>query len=163
MSSETVTRDKQERKAPDPILIDDSETVREIAMGIIPKHYPELINCPILYLCRNRAAKAAGEPIPGQIRKSNPTEKHLAQKCGHDSAEYVLTIALDVWNGLLPNQRLALVDHLLARCVADEDEKTGDMKYKLRPPQVQEFPEIARRHGKWNDGLIQLGDNLRGK
>ena len=69
-------------------------------------------------------------------------------------------MALEVWNNLQPNQRLALVDHLLTRCVGTEDPKTGAMKYGVRPPQVQEFPEIAERHGRWSDDLIELGASL---
>jgi len=158
----TAVRDKNKKPPPEPLLIDDSDSVKEIVHKLIPKHYTELISAHILCLCRNRASKAAGNPIPGQIRKANPTERHLAQKAGDEGADYVLTVALDVWNDLQPNQRIALVDHLLARCVAVEDD-AGDFKYRLRPPQVQEFPEIAARHGKWNDDLVQLGDSLKGK
>jgi len=158
-----AVRDKKQRVAPVPLLIDDSEAVREMVVKLVPKHYPELVGAQILCLCRNRASKAAGNPIPGAIRKANPTERHLAQKCGDEGAHYVLTVALDVWNDLQPNQRIALVDHLLARCVAVEDESTGEYKYGLRPPQVQEFPEIAARHGKWNSDLAELGDSLKGK
>lgn len=158
-----AVRDKKQKAAPEPLLVDDSDSVREIVTKLVPKHYPELVNCHILCLCRNRASKAAGNPIPGTVRKANPTERHLAQKSGDEGADYVLTVALDVWNGLQPNQRIALVDHLLARCVAVEDESSGEYKYRLRPPQVQEFPEIAARHGKWNEDLVQLGDSLKGK
>lgn len=155
--------DKRKKAAPDPLLIDDSDAVKDIGGKLIPKYYPELASAGILFLCRNRASKAAGEPVAGTIRKANPTERHLAQKTGEERADYVLTVALDVWNELQPSQRIALVDHLLARCVAVEDESTSEMKYRLRPPQVQEFPEIAVRHGKWNEGLIQLSDSLKGK
>jgi hypothetical protein len=158
-----AVRDKKQKAAPEPLIIADSESVLEIVQKLVPKYYHELVNAHILCLCRNRASKAAGTPVPGAIRKANPTEKHLAQKAGGEGADYVLTVALDVWNGLQPNQRTALVDHLLARCVAIEDETTGEYKYRLRPPQVQEFPEIAARHGKWNTDLAALGDSLKGK
>lgn len=161
--SEPVTTDKKKKEPPVPLLIDDSEAVLEIAKKLIPKHHPHLIQAKFLYLCRNRASKAAGNPVAGQVRKANPTEKHLAQKAGDDGADFVVTVALDVWNELEPTQRTALVDHLLSRCVGIEDDQTGDMKYSLRPPQVQEFPEVAERHGKWNDGLVKLGDSLEGK
>jgi hypothetical protein len=156
-------RGKKEKSVPIPLLIDDSESVQEIVRNLLPKYYHELVNAHILCLCRNRASKAAGIPIPGMIRKANPTECHLAQKSGHEGADYILTVALDVWNDLQPHQRIALVDHLLARCVAVEDETTGEYKYRLRPPQVQEFPEIAARNGKWNEGLSLLADGLKGK
>ena len=160
-----AVRDKRVKVAPDPLLISSSDAVNEYVKKLIPQHYPELVGAHVLCLCRNRASKAAGIPIPGAIRKANPTERYLTSKEGEDGdgANYVLTVALDVWNDLQPNQRLALIDHLLARCVATADEATGDYKYGLRPPQVQEFPEVAERNGKWNEGLIALGDSLRGK
>jgi Putative phage metallopeptidase len=158
-----AVRGKKEKVIPIPLLISSSEAVNEIVKKLVPKHYPELIDAHILCLCRNRASKAAGIPIPGAIRKANPTERYLTSAEGDEGANFILTVALDVWNDLQPNQRLALVDHLLARCVATEDETTGEHKYGLRPPQVQEFPEVAERNGKWNEGLVALGDSLRGK
>jgi hypothetical protein len=156
-----AVRNKKEKVVQVPLLISSSEAVQNIVKKIIPEHYPDLVGANILCLCRNKASKAAGIPIPGAIRKANPTERYLTSKEGDDGSTYVLTVALDVWNDLQPNQRLALVDHLLAKCVAIADETTGDYKYGLRPPQVQEFPEVAERNGKWNQGLIELGDALR--
>ena len=50
----------------------------------------------------------------------------------------------------------ALVDHLLERCTGEEDEKTGDMKWSIREPEVQEFATILRRHGAWHIGLTSF-------
>ena len=86
-------------------------------------------------------------------------EKHV---CGGE-CDYIMTVSLDVWNDLNPNQRTALVDHLLTRCVAVEDPKTGETKYKIRPPQVQEFAEIVERYGTWNDGLVEFNACLKDK
>ncbi len=156
-------KERPPKKAPDPLLIDDFDAGKEIAEQLIPRYYPDLAKCQILYHCRNKPAKAAGQPLAAQIRKANPTERHLAQKTGMEGADYVLTVALPVWGSLQPNQRVALIDHHLARGVAEEDEQNGSMKYKLRPPTAQEFPEIAARHGRWNEGLVELGDRLKGK
>jgi hypothetical protein len=76
--------------------------------------------------------------------------------------DFVIEIALEAWNELSPTQRLALVDHLLAHCRGDEDEKTGDMKWSVRPPTTYEFPEVAERHGQWHEGLVDLEKSLRG-
>jgi hypothetical protein len=110
-------------------------------------------------LCRNKASSSGGEKVPGTIKKASPMERHI---CGGE-CDFIMTISLDVWNDLNPVQRTALVDHLLTRCVAQEDEKNGEMKYRVRPPQVQEFPEIAERYGTWNDGLVELGNCLKDK
>ena len=164
-SENDAVRPKKERPAPDPLLFADSEAVKEIAEKLISKHHHELAGAKIVYLCRNKSAKSGGQPVPGHVKKASPMEKHIARSYfdAGEEPDFFITVALDVWNDLQPNQRQALVDHLLTRCQAIEDERTGEMKYSIRPPQVQEFPEVAERHGRWNDGLIELGNCLEDK
>jgi hypothetical protein len=154
MSQENDAVANKQDKAPSiPLLFDDHEASSEIAAQLIPPYHPHLAEAKIKYLCRNNAAKSGGEKIQGTIKKASPMERHL---CG-DDYDYIMVISLDVWNTLNAKQRTALVDHLLMRCTATEDQKNGEMKYSIRPPMVQEFPEIALRHGKWNEGLAELG------
>jgi hypothetical protein len=157
--------DKKQRSEPDPLIIADFETAKTIAEKLIPKHHPEIASANIIYLCRNKAQKQGGNPVPGTVKKASPLERRIGGSYFKDDEEphFIMTIALDVWNDLQPNQRVALVDHLLTRCVGEEDEKSGEMKYSVRPPQVQEFPEVVERNGRWNDGLAELGDCLKGK
>ena len=37
------------------------------------------------------------------------------------------------------------------------------MKYKIVLPEIQEFTEIAERHGQWNEGLVEIEKCLRVK
>jgi hypothetical protein len=158
--------DKKQRAEPDPLIIADFDTAKTIAEKLIPKHHSEIASANIVYLCRNKSQKQGGIPVPGTVKKASPLERHLG---GHyfdgedDEPDFIMTVALDVWNELQPTQRTALVDHLLTRCTGEEDEKSGEMKYSIRPPQVQEFAEVAERNGRWNDGLAELGDCLKGK
>src|SRR5580704_10320245 len=87
-----AVRNKKEKVAPEPLIIGDSESVKVLVHKLVPAHHNELLNAHILCLCRNRASKAAGNPIPGTIRKANPTEKHLAEKSGDEGADYILTV-----------------------------------------------------------------------
>lgn len=157
-----AVRSKKERPAPDPLLFSDSEAVQEVAQKLITKHHHELASANIVYLCRNKSAKSGGKPVAGHVKKATPMEKHVARSYfgNGEEPDFFITVALDVWNELQPNQRVALVDHLLTRCQAEEDEKSGEMKYSIRPPQVQEFPEIAERHGRWNEDLVEMGNCL---
>lgn len=136
---------------PEPILYDNHDLSKEIAEKLIPKYHPELASARIRFLCRNKSSKSGGRPVPGKIFKPGGWTRFVTE------SDFVLEIALDCWNNLEPSQRAALVDHLLSRCVGTEDEQTGEMKWSLRPPEVQEFPEVAERHGQWNDGLIEIG------
>ena len=157
------TAGKKQRSEPDPLIIADFETAKTIADKLIAKHHTEIASANVIYLCRNKSIKHGGVPVSGTVKKASPLERHIGGHyfSGDEEPDFIMTVALDVWNELQPNQRIALIDHLLTRCVGEEDEKTGEMKYKIRPPQVQEFPEVAERNGRWNDGLAELGDCLK--
>lgn len=157
MSENDAVRDTREKSVSIPLLFDDHEASEEISKKLLSKYHPEIANANFKFLCRNKAATSAGTKVPGGVKKASPMERHL---CGGE-CDFIITIALDVWNEMSIDQRIALVDHLLTRCVGVEDSKTGDMKYSVRPPQVQEFPEIAERYGTWNDGLGELADCLK--
>ena len=159
MSENEAVRDKKEKSVSIPLLFDDHESSEQIAMNLISKHHHDLADAKFKFLCRNKASVSGGEKVPGTIKKASPMERHI---CGGE-CDFIMTVSLDVWNDLSGTQRTALIDHLLTRCVALEDPKNGEMKYKVRPPQVQEFPEIAERYGTWNEGLIELNNSLRDK
>lgn len=142
--------DNKQFPKPEKILYDHHESSKEIAERLLPKHHPELASARFQYLCRSKAAKAGGKLVPGKVYKPAGWAKFLTE------TDFVLEIALDCWNNLEPNQRTALVDHLLSRCVGIEDDQTGEMKWKIRPPEVQEFPEVTDRHGAWNDSLTGM-------
>jgi hypothetical protein len=149
---------KNKPPAPEPTLFDEFETGKELADKIMRKHHPHLLTANVRYICRNKASKKAGKPVAGTVKKNSPKDKHLS-----GGADFVVDIALEVWNVLEPSQRAALVDHLLTRCQGSEDEETGEMKWSIIPPQVQEFAEVAERHGRWNEDLEQLGAALSNK
>lgn len=160
-----VTRDKKERaEAPQPVLFADSESVREIAEKLIPKYHPHLANANIIYGCRDKAQKKAGVASPGYAKKVSPEIKWLSEaKADEDGAHFIIVVALELWNEMAPNQRTALVDHLLSHCWGEEDEKNGSTKWKLRPPPAREFPEVAERHGRWNTDLEHLAEAMESK
>lgn len=152
-----------EEKAATKVFYDTHESSREIAKKLIANYYPELSATNILYMCRSKSAKSAGNHIPGSVKKANPYEQELSRDKFNDGegAVFILTVGLDLWNDFSGPKRVALIDHLLARCVAVEDEKTGAMKYSIRPPTVQEFPEIAERNGQWTTELTQMANSLK--
>lgn len=159
MSENDAVRDVREKSVSIPLLFDDHEASQEIASRLVSKFHHEIAGATFKFLCRNKATTSAGNKVPGYVKKASPMERHL---CGGE-CDFIMVIALDVWNDLDVDQRTALVDHLLTRCVGVEDSKTGEMKYSIRPPQVQEFPEIAERYGRWNDGLGELANCLKDK
>lgn len=155
MSEENdAVRDKKDKAEKMPLLFDDFEAGEKLARELIKEEHPDLATARFRIICRNKASKRGGKPVSGQVKKLAPQERFLVD------ADYLMTIALECWNPLEPWQRVAFVDHLLTRCYGVENETTGEMKWCIRPPDIQEFPEVAARHGQWHAGLEEFAHSL---
>jgi len=148
-------KEKKPNLAQMPLIFSGFEAAEEIAIKLIRKHHPDLASARIKYICRNKAKKRSGNPVPGHVYKMSPMYSFLTD------FDYVVEIALDVWNYFNPHQRNAVIDHLLTRCYGEENEHTGDMRWKIRPPEIQEFTEVAERYGQWHEGLVEMEKCLR--
>jgi len=137
-----------------PLAFAEFEAAEEIAEGLVANHHPDLTLARIRYICRNKATKRGGRPVPGNVYKMGGKYEYLV------GCDFIIEVALPVWNDFNINQRRAVIDHLLSRCMGEEQED-GMMKWRLRPPEVQEFPEVVERHGQWNDELIDMGKSIR--
>lgn len=131
---------------------DIAEIVEEMAQDLIPEYHPELASARIGYIYVSEASKSGGKPIMGKARKLSGAIQHLLEK------DFLIEVALDVWNTLSNDQRTALIDHLLERCTGEEDEKNGDMKWKTRDPDVSEFNSVLNRRGAWTEQLSGMVD-----
>jgi hypothetical protein len=124
-----------------------NDTVGVIAGGLIPNYHPELATARIQYVFVSEASSKGGQELLGRVKKlAGFLEWSL-------ESDYVIEVAQDKWTSLEQHQRTALVDHLLERCTGEEDEKTGEMRWKVREPNVQEFDTILDRHGAWHPQL----------
>lgn len=150
-------KDKEKKPVQEPVIFGDADSVSEFARRLIPKYHSHLASARIRYIYRSRATKGGGLVVPGHVTKLSKKYEFLL------NADFMIEIALDVWDNLNETQRSALVDHMLQRCGGEENEKTGDMKWSIRAPEVQEFPEIAGRHGQWTDALSDMAKSLKDK
>lgn len=125
----------------------DAELVETFAKRLLKEHHSELATARIRYIWVSEASKKSGRPVLGKVRKISGALQFLTD------LDFLVEVALDQFNDLTEKQREALVDHLLQRCHGEEDEKTGEMKWSIRDPDVQEFSEILDRHGAWNEDL----------
>lgn len=136
----------------------EAELVEELATRLIAPYHPELATARIKYIWVETASMKSGRAILGKVRKLSGAIEFLLQ---HD---FLIEVALDKYNELTPQQRTALVDHLLERCYGEENEKDGSMKWKVREPDVQEFASILQRHGAWNEelnGFVSIAQHVK--
>lgn len=158
-----VVRDKKQRsEGPREVLYDDHPASEEVARKLIKSVHSHLVGARIVYACRDKAQKKGGKASPGYIKKLSPELKYaFANKVeGDELPDFLLVVALEVWNEMAPNQRTAFVDHLLTRIDAKDDETTGETKWGLRSPEVQEFAEVVERNGKWTPELQNMAESL---
>jgi hypothetical protein len=154
MENQEVTQ-KKEKKVSIPLIFDEFESGKEVADKLIRQYHTELASANIRFICRNKSAKKGGRKVPGTVSKMGGKYKHLT------NCDFVIEVSLEFWNEFAPEKRMALIDHLLEWCFGEEDEKTGDMKWKLRAPEVQEFSEIVSRHGNWTDELHEFERSVK--
>jgi hypothetical protein len=128
-------------------IYSDAETVQTLASSLISTFHPHLAEAKIRYLWVDKGAVKNGRPVFGKVKKCGDDLKFLLD------CDFIITVALDHFNELDGEGRQAALDHLLEHCGGEEDEKTGEMKYAVRSPDVQEFTSILRRHGVWQEGL----------
>lgn len=129
---------------------ENAESVEGIANSLIPTHHPDLATAKFRYVFKEKASKKGGKTVLGTVKKMSDLLYFLID------AHYLVEIPLEVWNTLDETKRVALVDHLLERCVGEEDSESGEMKWKTREPDVQEFASILRRHGAWTEDLVNF-------
>jgi hypothetical protein len=130
-----------------PKVYGNAESVESIANRLVPTFHPELATARIVYTFVDKASMKNGKPVAGKVKKVSGVLEFLLDK------DFIFEVAMDVWNEYNEQQRDALIDHLLERCVGEEDENDGEMSWSTREPDVQEFSSILRRHGAWNDDL----------
>lgn len=127
---------------------ENAEGVEAIATTLIPSYHPDLATARFRFVFKEKASKKGGKLVQGAVKKMSDLMIFLID------ADYLVEVPLEVWNEADATKRTALVDHLLERCYGEEDEESGEMKWKIREPDVQEFSSILRRHGTWTEDLV---------
>jgi hypothetical protein len=149
-----------------PKIYELSESVEQVANSLIPNYHPDLATVKIAYLVCDTESKRNGKPVLGTTRKLSAEMKVLSS----GDYDFVITVPLPIWNDMPNERRAAMLDSLLERISAEENQETGDVSLKVRQPDVQEFTSILQRHGAWNESLVDfvstaseigVGDNVQ--
>ena len=121
---------------------------------LIANHHPHLADIcdDIVVIFREKSPNKGGRPILGKTSKAPA----ILSLLGERAYRYVLEIGFDNWNTMLPNQKMALLDHLLCFIGGEEDEQSAEMKYFMREPDIYYFQEEVDRNGHWRQELASL-------
>lgn len=134
-----------------PVQYDHAETVEELAKELIAEYHPHLASARIAYLFKNREMKSRGRTIVATSEKVSAKNHAL---CGYN---FLITVSYPTWNDLEDAAKRAALDHELEHCWVEDDDKTGETKYKILPHDVEEFGSVIRRHGLYSTDLVRLG------
>ena len=116
---------------------------------LIAKYHPHLALCDdeIAVLFKEKGSAVGDNVVMGKTAKASPLISLLADK----PYKFVITLAQDQWEQLNDSQKVALLDHHLCACQAEENEH-GDIKFWVQPPDVEFYQAEIERHGFWRTG-----------
>jgi hypothetical protein len=129
----------------------------ELAGRIVNEHHPLLVehDVNIAFLMRKPTAKSGGRKVMGSASKASAKIQALT---GQPIA-FIIEISAEIWEDLPESKRSALLDHELCHCDVEVDDE-GEVKYKLRSHDLEEFNEIVLRHGEWKDDIKDFHEQL---
>ena len=133
-----------------PRTFEEAASVESIAQGLIPNYHASLATARIQYCFSSDCWTKNGREQWGKVQKLSGLNEYLIEK------DFIVMVAMEKWNDLTEAQRTALVDHLLSGCLGEEDEDTGEYKWKVLDPEVQEYTDVLFRHGAWHEGLLDF-------
>jgi hypothetical protein len=141
-----------------PISYDKcGEDVEALLKDLIRLHHSSLVNANFALLYKNKEMMKGDTIIFATVQAVGPKFKALTD------FDFLITIPFPTWNQLGDTEKRMVLDHELCHCFADENEKTGDTKYKLLDHDFSDFLDIARRYGlnsvtcgKFADVLLAL-------
>ena len=145
--------------------------VEEIARPLIRDFHTHLIShgCHIEYVFRDDIPKSKGQAVWGTSRKASGLAAFLAnqyrfEEDGESDEEnepfFIITISEPIWETLKEPQRIALVDHELMHCWAEEG-SDGSSKLSIVGHDFEGFNAEIRRHGLWRPNAVLLSNAMK--
>lgn len=135
------------KAAPKEIIIAPLPEAERIASDLILVHHKHLADARIDYLSTTAKRKKCDRVRLGSAQKIAGLTAYYAKQSGQ-KYDFVIVISEGDWKWLPEAHRQALVDHELAHCWRQVDDK-GRERWTIRGHDVEEFTEIIARHGLW--------------
>ena len=123
------------------------DSVMAMVRDLVAKYHPSLALCDeeIAILFKEKAAVQGEVVIAGKTAKAS----ELFGVLGDINWKFIITLANDQWQKMQDAEKVALLDHHLCACKADENPATGHITYRVVPPDVYFYRGELERHGLW--------------
>lgn len=130
-----------------------AKEVEEVALPLIKKYHPHLLQINIGYLFRSEAS-VMNDPMGGVKVVAGRAVKVDDRNYVFGSMDAMIEIAQDVWERLSPELRVVLVDHELChigvKLVGEKNAELTDQgrpRIGMIPHDMEEFECILERYG----------------
>lgn len=159
-----------------------SHDVIEIAQKCVYDWHKHLLDVPLIFIFCDEPEKVKGKEALATARKVSGREAYwIAERFASDGDRsaivgpcihlfeegftsgvegFLVTIHQTSWSRLTHTQKIALIDHELCHCWAEED-KDGELVLKLVGHDLEEFRAVVQRHGAWEDGIKEFLEEAR--
>ncbi len=123
------------------------DEVLAVVRDLVSKYHPHLALCvdEIAVVFKEKASTVGDVSIIGKTGKAPA----ILSVLGDIKYKFLIILAADAWQNLSDKDRVALLDHHLCGCAAEEKEPGGALKYFVAPPDVSFYKEEIERHGVW--------------
>lgn len=122
--------------------VNATEDMVELVKELVKAHHGHLEGMKIAVIARETAATKDGKTVFGTAGLV-PKKVRPLLKADYD---FIIVLALDVWDDSKPERRRIMVDHELSHCGKNEDGSP-----KMKPHDLEEFATIVKRYGAWRD------------
>lgn len=135
-----MAEDKRWERRPD---------VESVVEYCVQRWHRHLEGATVVALGRPTPGKKLGREVWASLKIASPKERALWSEESED-IDYVLVVAVSVWNRIPAETRIALVDHELCHAAGWDAEAEA---WLVRGHDVEEFGQVVERHGAWQETL----------
>ena len=136
----------------------------DLAQPLIAEHHEHLALAPIIFIFRDVATKKNGATKWGQakilsglnaaiagLHELDPGDRYSDDALREPGKVGIVELALDIWELIGEEARVALVDHELSHFAFDLVDGLS-----LLPHDIEEFAAVVQRHGSWNHDISEF-------
>lgn len=124
----------------------------------IKARHEHLREANIGILKRTTEWQSRGEPVLGDVSQVSGRERFWAEQVEEIELDFLLILNWGKWQDLAPEQKTALLDHLLLHCERGEDKKDGSCTWRKAHHDFEGFRKEIQWHGLWMPNLRKMAE-----